>query len=130
MKVSRESRRQAREFFRLACAGGSFSEDTARQIAAALCDKRPRGAFATLKEFTRLVRLEREKHRVRVDSATTLTPAERGALEETLRARFGTDLTTEFREDPDLIAGLRVQVGSDVWDGSVRSRLETLKASI
>lgn len=130
MKVSRESRRQARELFRLACAGGSFSEDTARQIAAALCEKRPRGAYATLKEFTRLVRLEREKHRARVDSATTLTPAERGALEETLRARFGTDLTVEFREDPSLIAGLRIQVGSDVWDGSVRSRLESLKASI
>jgi F-type H+-transporting ATPase subunit delta len=130
MKVSRESRRQAREFFRLACAGGSFSDDAARQIADMLCERRPRGFFGTLKEFTRLVRLEREKHRVRVDSASALDPTERGALEESLRARFGGDLTTEFHEDPALIAGMRVQVGSDVWDGSVRARLETLKASI
>jgi F0F1-type ATP synthase delta subunit len=30
----------------------------------------------------------------------------------------------EHRTEPRLIAGLRVRVGSDVWDGTVRGRIE------
>ena len=35
-------------------------------------------------------------------------------------------MTTEFKTNPALIGGLRIQVGSDVVDASVRSRLDRL----
>ena len=38
----------------------------------------------------------------------------------------GDDLTFDTAVRPELIGGLRVRVGSDVWDGSVRARLEAL----
>ena len=41
----------------------------------------------------------------------------------TLKSKFGSDITTEFRTSPALLGGLRVKLGSDVWDGSVNSRL-------
>jgi F-type H+-transporting ATPase subunit delta len=34
-----------------------------------------------------------------------------------------------FGQNPALIGGLRVKVGSDVYDGSVRAKLESLAAS-
>ena len=43
-----------------------------------------------------------------------------------LRAKYGAGLTTDFRINPALLAGLRIRVGSDVWDGSVRARLDRL----
>jgi F-type H+-transporting ATPase subunit delta len=44
-----------------------------------------------------------------------------------LRSRYGDDLTAEFRTNPELLGGLRIKIGDDVWDGSVRHRLNQLQ---
>ena len=44
-----------------------------------------------------------------------------------LRKKYGKDLTFDFQTNPDLLGGMRVKVGSDVWDGSVRARLQQLE---
>jgi len=129
MKISRESRRSARELFRLATSSGRLDADGVRKIADSLVSAKPRGYFGTLKEFTRLVRLESEKRHAVVETAAPLAPAEAAALRSALQSTYGPDLTAEFRNSPDLIGGMRVRVGSDVVDGSVRARLETLKNS-
>jgi F-type H+-transporting ATPase subunit delta len=43
--------------------------------------------------------------------------------------QYGPGLTTSFVENPELIGGMRIQVGCDVYDGSVRARLEALAKS-
>jgi F-type H+-transporting ATPase subunit delta len=47
-----------------------------------------------------------------------------------LKARYGDDLTIEFKTNSTLLGGLRVKLGDDVWDGSVRNRLRTLQEQI
>ena len=47
-----------------------------------------------------------------------------------LRAQYGKDLSTEFKVSPELLGGLRIKVGSDVIDGSVRERLNRLEAQL
>jgi F-type H+-transporting ATPase subunit delta len=47
-----------------------------------------------------------------------------------LKTKYGSDLTTEFIVDPRLLGGMRVRVGSDVWDGTVRNRLERLEQEL
>ena len=42
---------------------------------------------------------------------------------------YGPGITASFAENPALIGGLRIQVGSDVYDGSVRGRLAALERS-
>jgi F-type H+-transporting ATPase subunit delta len=39
-------------------------------------------------------------------------------------------LTTEFAVNPALLGGMRIRVGSDVWDSSVRNRLERLQQQL
>ena len=39
-----------------------------------------------------------------------------------LARMYGTGLETSFEENPALIGGMRIQVGSDVYDGSVRGQ--------
>jgi F-type H+-transporting ATPase subunit delta len=43
-----------------------------------------------------------------------------------LKARYGDDVTSEFKVVPELLGGMRVRVGSDIWDGSVKTRLDQL----
>ena len=64
--------------------------------------------------------------RARPVDGTPLDTDEGDGIAEDLRKKYGNDLTTEFKTNPDLIGGLRVRVGSDVWDGSVRARLQNL----
>jgi F-type H+-transporting ATPase subunit delta len=46
-----------------------------------------------------------------------------------LEQRYGSGLDVGFAVNPALIGGLRVKVGSDVFDGSVKGRLASLEES-
>jgi F-type H+-transporting ATPase subunit delta len=71
-----------------------------------------------------------EKHHVIVESASALDARTSEQLGQSLRAKYGPDLTTEFKVTPELIGGLRVKLGSNVWDGSVRNRLDRLGSEL
>ena len=49
------------------------------------------------------------------------------SIVSSLKQKYGEDLTTEFSVNPELIGGMRIKIGSDVWDGSVRQRLAHLQ---
>ena len=51
------------------------------------------------------------------------------AIEAGLTRRYGPGLSTAFVQRPALIGGMRIQVGSDVYDGSVRAGLAALEQS-
>ncbi len=126
MKLSREARRQARELFAISIVNGRLDTSRLNSVFDEVAEKKPRNYMPILKELTRLVRLEMASHHAVIESATPLEPARAREYEAGLKSRFG-ELTTEFRENPALIGGLRVQIGSDVWDGSIQARLEAIK---
>ena len=128
MKLSREARRQSKELFALAMVDGRIDSSRLRLIADGIVEKKPRHYLQMLKFLTRLAKLEAAEHHALIESATPLAEAIRAEISSSLATRFG-PITSEFRHNPDLLGGLRVRIGSNVWDGSVQSRLETLKQS-
>lgn len=120
----------ARELFQLSLVGGRLDGSRTVEISNRLIAEKPRGYNAVLKEFTRLVRLELDRRHAVVESAEPLDPPVASGLTQTLKTQFGSDITIEFRTNPSLIAGLRVKLGSDVWDGSVKARLATLEKQL
>ena len=64
---------------------------------------------------------------VTVRSAVPLTDAQADALKERLAKSVGGTPVLKQEVDPALIGGLVVQVGDDVYDASVRNRLEQLR---
>ena len=127
MKSSREALRTARQLFRFCMEDGRFSDERARQVLAKLTGKSDLG---TLEAFTRLVRLEKVRRHAVVESATALDAALQAEIVSDLKARYGQDVTATFETNPGLIGGLRVKLGSDVYDGSVRARLDALAAAV
>ncbi|MEO8205191.1 MAG: F0F1 ATP synthase subunit delta [Chthoniobacterales bacterium] len=130
MKISREARKLARELFRLALVDGRLDHKRVSEIIDAVANEKPRNYFSVLKELHRLIRLEVEKRHAVIETPIALDAAGTQAIEKSLHAKFGSDITTEFKVSPSLIAGLRVRLGSDVWDGSVLSRLNNLKEQL
>lgn len=130
MKISREARRAAREMFRLSLVDGRLDNARIKDLSGRLVSEKPRSYLEILKEFTRLVRLELASRHAVIESAMALPDEQTSRLSADLKTRFGNDITTEFRVQPDLIAGIRIKVGSDVWDGTVRNRLNTLSQQL
>jgi hypothetical protein len=71
-----------------------------------------------------------DRDRAQVTSAVALTPDERRALEQKLRAKFGRDLVFEYRLDPGLLGGVVAKVGDKIIDGSLAARLNAMQAAL
>ena len=61
-----------------------------------------------------------------MESAASLDAETAESLATSLRSQYGQDLTFDFKTNPDLLGGLRIRVGNDVFDGSVKARLDRL----
>ncbi len=57
-----------------------------------------------------------------------LPPDIRAQLEAGVARLYGPGIVTAFAEDPALLGGVRITVGSDVYDGTVRAGLAALEA--
>jgi F-type H+-transporting ATPase subunit delta len=129
MKISKQSRRDAKELFRSCVVNGLMDEGRIKQAVAAVISRKPRGYMAILSHVHRLVKLEMSRRSAKVESTVSLTPDEQGALQARLAQKYGLGLNFSFSQNPALLGGMRIQVGSDVFDGSVRARLESLRES-
>jgi F-type H+-transporting ATPase subunit delta len=130
MKVTRKTRRSARQLFRLCLVDGRLDEGRVRQVARRIGESKRRGAIPVLSGFQRMVRLDRDQRRASVESATTLTDDVREDVRAGLARIYGPGLETSFAENQGLIGGMRIRVGSDVYDGSVRAKLAAIEARL
>jgi F-type H+-transporting ATPase subunit delta len=65
--------------------------------------------------------------RAEVTSARELPDGEQARLRGVLERLTGRRVEAQYRQDPNLIAGTVVRIGSTIYDGSVRTRLEKLR---
>lgn len=64
---------------------------------------------------------------VSVTSAKALSPAEQQGLRSRLRDLLRRDVDLTFQTDPSLLSGLRIRIGSTVFDSTIRSRLAAVQ---
>ncbi len=124
MKLNRESRRTAKRLFSTCRPDGRLDEGRVRDVLAWFVKNKPRHAAGILSLFERMVRTEVANRTAKIESAAPL--ADPAPVAQAVRARFGADLAVQTSVRPELLGGLRIQVGSDVWDGTVRGRLQQL----
>lgn len=130
MKISKTAAATARRIFALCQSNGRIDESRMTTAIRRLADDKPRDYRGILASLRRLVRLDLERRKVLVESATELDAASQQRVVTGLTTKYGDDLTFEYRVNPDLIGGLKVRVGNDVWDGSVKGRLDRLNQAI
>jgi len=129
MKVSKQARRDAKELFRSTLVSGVLDEDRVRNVVGKVIQAKPRGYVGILSHFQRLVKLEVDRRTAKVESAAPLSPEVQADVKGKLGKLYGQGLNISFAQNPSLLGGLRIQVGSNVYDGSVQARLEDLVES-
>ncbi len=127
MKTTKRIRRDARRLYRACLVNGLLDDDRARQVVQRVAAARRRGSLAFLSYFEWLVKLDRERHSAVVESAAPLAPDLTARVEAGITNTYGPGTSTSFLEKPSLIGGMRVKIGSDVYDGTVRTALARLK---
>jgi|ERR1700726_2286831 F-type H+-transporting ATPase subunit delta len=130
MKSTKEARKVSRELFRHSFTSGKLDEEKISNMVQTVLETRPRRYVDVLKDYQRLLQLETDKRHAVIESAIPLNRSLGDQIVANLRARYGEDLTTEFRTNPELLGGLKIKIGNDVWDGSIKSRLNQLQEQL
>jgi F-type H+-transporting ATPase subunit delta len=68
--------------------------------------------------------------RARVVTASPLRPEQLERIRQALAARSGSDVRVQVEVDPALLGGVVAQLGDVVYDGSLRTQLGMLRASL
>jgi len=130
MKISKTAAASARRLFGLCQTGERLDEAKLRTVAARLGEAKPRDYPAILSALQRLTRLAYERRQVTVESAVELDEASQQRVLAGLTKQYGPDLVAQYQINPSLLGGLRIRVGNDVFDGSVKGRLERFSNSL
>ena len=129
MKISKQALRESRQLFRSCSVNGLLDENRVRQAITLLAEKKPRGYVEILSRLHRLVKLELARRSVRVENAVETSSAQQNGIRANLEKQYGSGLDIQYFINPQLIGGMRIQVGSDLYDGSVKMRLQKLEES-
>jgi len=127
VKVNKQTRREATGLFRLCLTNGLLDENRAHEVVRQIVAGKSRNSLAMLSHFRRLVELDRARHTAKVETASKLPADLQASVQSGLEHVYGPGLSTSFAENPALIGGMRIRVGSDVYDGSVQARLAALE---
>jgi F-type H+-transporting ATPase subunit delta len=126
MKLSKQARRGAKQLFRGCLLEGLLNEDRVRKTVSLLVESKPRGYLGILTHFERLVKLDLERRSARIESAVALPQDLQAKVTAGLTRLYGPGLNFAFAQNPALLGGLRIKVGSDVYDDTVQARLNAL----
>jgi F-type H+-transporting ATPase subunit delta len=127
MKISKQARREAKELFRAAQVNGVLDDAKANLAVDEVLRLKPRGYVGILSHFQRLVKLDIDRRSARVECVVPLDDAQQSTVKSALSKRYGAGLNFTFAQNPALIGGMRIKVGSDVFDGSIQARLAQLE---
>jgi F-type H+-transporting ATPase subunit delta len=130
MKIPKDALRTSRQLIRATVRNGAINGDFAKAVVAKLATEKPRNYLAILSSYQRLLRLEVAQRHAIVESAQQLNPGDQEVVLIELKKKYGQDVTAEYKVNEELISGMRVRLGSHVWDGTVKARLEALREKV
>ena len=120
---------KARGLAAVAAAAG-FTETTRKFLGLVAANRRASALPAMIASFEKLAAEDRGAISAEVVTALPLTPAQTQALAASLRSALGKDPEIETHVDPAILGGIKVQVGSRLFDASLKSKLDSLKFAL
>jgi len=102
--------------------------DVTGNFLALLVDRRREAFFGDIvAEFVSLANVVRNIVAAQVASAVELNDKEKGNMDQILAKLTGKKVQTSYAVDPSLIGGVVVRIGDKIIDGSIKTRMATLK---
>jgi len=129
MNLDKKTRQFARNLFKLSLEDGRVSEPRVSEILGWVDREKPRQSVGLLREYLRLVTREIDLGLAKVEHAGDLSDDALREIAAGFSKRYGRPIKATARSNPDLIAGLRIRIGCDVYENSVASQLAALETT-
>lgn len=126
MRGNKQIRKTARAILQLSLKDGELDAERAGAVLKALEAHPPRHYRSVLREYQNQVRKHVERSQALVEYAGPLPSNLINNIEASFSARYARPITAIPRENPELIAGVRIRIGSDVYDSSIANHLQEL----
>jgi F-type H+-transporting ATPase subunit delta len=107
-----------------------FHPTTKKFIGLLAANGRAGGLASVITAFERLSAEHRGVVSAQVTTAVPLTAAQSKGVAQALRQALGKDPEIETRVDPAILGGIKVRVGSRLFDASLKSKLDSLKFAL
>jgi F-type H+-transporting ATPase subunit delta len=110
---------------------GDRIDAPARNLIQLLVHNRRLAAIAQIRDLFEELKLQDEGMvDAKISSAYPMDDAQRSQVVNLLSTRLKRKINATVTLDPDLIGGIKVEVGDKVWDASVRGKLQTMAANL
>jgi len=126
MAAPKQVRKTARILLNASLENGSVSAERVSGALAWVEKTQPSQAIAILREYQRLVQVEINKSHARIEHAGAIGADAVASIAASLSKRYNRTVTATASENPSLIAGVRVEIGDDVYETSIAGQLESL----
>jgi F-type H+-transporting ATPase subunit delta len=107
-----------------------FAPTTRKFLGLVAANRRASAIPGMITAFERIAADDRGAISAQVTTALPLTDAQTTALAAALRLALGKDPEIDTKVDPAILGGLKVRVGSRLYDASLKSRLDSLKFAL
>ena len=130
MAADKQTKLLAKQLFKLSLVNGIVSPEQVTGVLGWVEKHAPRRSIALLKAYHHRIAIELAKSRAEVEHAGPVSDATLKLIESAMTKRYQRPVVASARPNPSLLAGLRVRVGSDIYESSVAGQLATLSASV
>jgi len=130
MRADKKTKLLAKQLFKLSLANGQVSADLVAGVLGYIEKTAPRHALSLLKLYHRAIATEFAKSRAVVEHAGPLGDSTLKLVETAMTRKYRRPVTASARPNPKLLAGLRVRVGSDVYESTVAGQLASLSSAV
>ena len=130
MRADKKTKLLAKQLFKLSLANGQVSAGQVEGVLGYIAKTQPRHSLALLKLYHRAIATELARSHALVEHAGPLGDATLNLIEGTMTQRYQRSVTASARANPKLLAGLRVRVGSDVYESTVSGQLANLSSAV
>lgn len=127
--TAKQIAQNAKKLFRLCLVSNRVDPGRALRVVQIIIAERHRGSLRLLRQFRRLLKLHEEQRTAKVECAVPATPDIERSVRHRIESVYGAGITTVFAHNPQLIGGMRIRVGCDVFDGSILNGLRALRTS-
>ncbi|MEI6108134.1 MAG: F0F1 ATP synthase subunit delta [Opitutae bacterium] len=130
MRGDKKTKQLAKQLFRLSLANGQVSPEQVAGVLGYIEKTAPRHALPLLKLYQHAIVTELAKSHARVEHAGPLAATTLAQIAAALTKKYSRPVTASAQPNAHLLAGLRVRIGSDVYESTVAGQLTQLASAV
>jgi F-type H+-transporting ATPase subunit delta len=130
MRADKKTKALAKQLFKLSVVNGAVSPEQVAGVLGYVEKTAPRNSLGLLKLYRQTIVTELAKSRALVEHAGPISDGTLRLIEGAMTQKYKRQVTATAKPNARLLAGVRIRIGSDVYESTVAGQLATLSNTV